>query len=212
MTSTDIRLAGAEDVEAVGDVLADAFQEPVTRWLVPDAAARPAIMSRFFTLVAEDALKAGNVYVIGDYAGAALWFDETGSHGEAPTAPEPGSAAGDGAAADEPDTRYQEVFGEYAPRWDALESIMTLNHPDTAPHHYLMVVGVRTAHQGRGLGAALIEAHHREIADAALPAYLEATSLDSRRLYQRLGYQDLGSPLQIPDGPPMFPMWRPAVG
>jgi GNAT superfamily N-acetyltransferase len=195
-TSSPIRVAGADEVEAVGALLADAFDEPVTRWLVPDEGARPPVMSRFFALVAQDAMKAGTVYVSGDYAAAALWFDETAPR------PEP----------EGPDLRYVEVFGRYADRWDTLAALMTANHPGFAPHHYLMLVGVHSTLQGRGLGSALLEEHHRRLAEAGLPAYLEATSQDSRRLYLRHGYQNLGRPLQIPDGPPMWPMWRPPSG
>ncbi|QYN34952.1 hypothetical protein K1T35_42510 [Pseudonocardia sp. DSM 110487] len=47
-------------------------------------------------------------------------------------------------------------------------------------------------------------------ADAdGLPAYLEATSLRSRSLYERHGFRDAGDPIQLPDGPSLWPMWRP---
>lgn len=41
-----------------------------------------------------------------------------------------------------------------------------------------------------------------------LPAYLEASSARSRRLYERLGFHFLGRAVALPDGPPMYPMWR----
>jgi GNAT superfamily N-acetyltransferase len=197
MIAPTIRTAEPHEAAPIGDLLADAFQEPVTHWLVPDPVDRPQIMAKFFALVAEDALGAGTVHVAGDYEGAALWFDMT-QHAPEPT---------------EPDPRYAAIFGQYAARWNTVDNLMTSNHPDAAPHHYLMIVGVRQARQGQGLGRALIEHHHRTVVDAAgLPAYLEATSPGSRRLYRKLGYQDLRAPLQIPDGPKMFPMWRPVGG
>jgi hypothetical protein len=39
-----------------------------------------------------------------------------------------------------------------------------------------------------------------------MPAYLEATSPDSRRLYHRHGYTDLGR-IDLPDGPSLWRMW-----
>jgi GNAT superfamily N-acetyltransferase len=181
----------------VGELLAEAFQEPVTFWLVPDAEHRPAIMTTFFGLVAEDSIRGGTVDVIGDYEGTAVWFDMAGP------AHEP----------EEPDLRYTQAFGRYGDRWDVFDQLTSSNHPHGAPHHYLMLVGIRPDRQGQGLARALLEHHHETVAGpAGLPTYLEATSAGSRRLYQRLGYQDLRDPLQLPDGPPIFPMWRPAGG
>ncbi len=71
--------------------------------------------------------------------------------------------------------------------------------------------------QGQGVGTALLDAHHETLATGAEPvaAYLEAASLDSRRLYARHGYQDLPQTIPFPDGKPatamMYPMWRPAA-
>jgi RimJ/RimL family protein N-acetyltransferase len=40
-----------------------------------------------------------------------------------------------------------------------------------------------------------------------MPAYLEASTEASRRLYQRLGFEDCAE-LRLPGGPQMWPMWR----
>jgi hypothetical protein len=42
-------------------------------------------------------------------------------------------------------------------------------------------------------------------------AYLEASSERNARLYDRLGFRHVRTPLQLPDGPPLYPMWRDAV-
>jgi hypothetical protein len=41
-----------------------------------------------------------------------------------------------------------------------------------------------------------------------VPAYLEATSSDSRRCYERVGFQAQSEERLAGDGPPFFPMWR----
>lgn len=41
-----------------------------------------------------------------------------------------------------------------------------------------------------------------------VPAYLEASSARSRRLYERLGFTFMGTTVDLPDGPAMWPMWR----
>jgi hypothetical protein len=40
-----------------------------------------------------------------------------------------------------------------------------------------------------------------------VPAYLEATSERNKALYLRHGFEVM-SELKLPDGPPMWPMWR----
>jgi len=46
---------------------------------------------------------------------------------------------------------------------------------------------------------------------ARLPAYLEANHPRNRDLYQRHGYQ-VRSVIELPDGPPLWTMWRTPMG
>jgi ribosomal protein S18 acetylase RimI-like enzyme len=79
-------------------------------------------------------------------------------------------------------------------------------HPHE-PHWYLPLIGVDPFHQGRGLGSALLS-HATAIADAArLPAYLEATNLNNRRLYERHGFEVVGE-IQFGSSPTMYGMRR----
>jgi ribosomal protein S18 acetylase RimI-like enzyme len=79
-------------------------------------------------------------------------------------------------------------------------------HP-TEPHWYLPLIGVDPARQGRGYGSALLR-HALAVADRdKLPAYLEATSPNNRRLYERYGFESIGE-IQHADSPPMWPMLR----
>jgi GNAT superfamily N-acetyltransferase len=62
-------------------------------------------------------------------------------------------------------------------------------------------------HQVQGLGSALLQ-HALKVVDRdKLPAYLEATSPDSRRLYERHGFEAIGE-IQAADSPPLWPMLR----
>lgn len=71
-------------------------------------------------------------------------------------------------------------------------------------------MAVRPDWQGTGTGTALLEAHHRILDAAGLPAYLEASGPDTRQVYLRRGYADHGRPIRLPDGPLMYPMLRPS--
>jgi GNAT superfamily N-acetyltransferase len=81
---------------------------------------------------------------------------------------------------------------------------MTQTHL-SGPHHYLFAIGVLPDLQGNGLGARLLAYGHQRL--GGLPAYLEATSPDSRRLYHRHDYHDLGE-IHLPDGPSLWRMWH----
>jgi GNAT superfamily N-acetyltransferase len=181
------------DIHAVAQLLAVAFDEPVTRWLVPDPGRHQQVMTGLFTLMAGDALASGgrvDVLATPDEqpVAAAIWFDYSTL---------------EGTPASEPDPRFNEVFGQFAHRWHLLDDLMTRNHL-AGPHMYLFAVGVLPGHQGHGLGGQLLEHGHRRL--GGLPAYLEATSADSRRLYRRHAYTDLGR-IDLPDGPAMWRMW-----
>jgi GNAT superfamily N-acetyltransferase len=83
---------------------------------------------------------------------------------------------------------------------------MDAYHP-REPHWHLPLIGVDPASQGRGVGSAL-QRHILEQCDRQkAPAYLEATSPRNASLYERLGFEALGS-IQVADSPPVVPMLR----
>lgn len=93
-------------------------------------------------------------------------------------------------------------------RVETIARLMAEGHPAGRAHEYLWMIAVAPARQGEGLGAALIR-HVLERCDReGLPAYLEASSERSTKLYERLGYSFTDNTIDLPDGPRMFPMWR----
>jgi amino acid transporter/ribosomal protein S18 acetylase RimI-like enzyme len=210
-----IMTIGPSQVASAGALAAAFFEEPVTRWLVPRTGRRQEVMARFFTQVALGAVTTGSVEALVNHDGnelaVAVWLDHTR---DAPT-PTPGHrphAHDDGSTATTDDTGSVagEVFVQGdAERWARLDAAMTAAHPVTG-HEYLLFVGVHPDQRGRGLGTRLLHQHHDDLDRAGTPAYLEATSPGNRALYARLVYHEHGRPLQIPHGPVMWPMWRPA--
>jgi GNAT superfamily N-acetyltransferase len=182
---------GAAEADAVAELVADAFHPlPAAAWLVPDPARRARLMAGQFAILVEHATAHGAVYRTGDRYGAAVWFDRT-----AP-APEP---------LDYP-ARLAAACGAATPRFLALDELIEKHHP-AEPHHHLALLAVSPAHQHRGLGTALLAHHHAYLDAHGIPAYLEASSEGSRRLYARHGYRT-GEPFRLPDGTPFWPMWR----
>ncbi|QLY30521.1 GNAT family N-acetyltransferase [Nocardia huaxiensis] len=83
---------------------------------------------------------------------------------------------------------------------------VTAAHPIEFPHRYLHVIVTLPEHRGKGAGAAIIT--DRIKAEPSLPAYLEASTERSARLYERCGFAHTGTPIVLPDnGPTLRPMW-----
>ncbi|MFF3407302.1 GNAT family N-acetyltransferase [Streptomyces sp. NPDC002742] len=196
-----IRVAGEADRELVVRLLDDAFQDdPVSNWVFPDPAHRrathPGLMAAFTDVV----LAEGRIDLAEDGSACALWLSvPAGKHeGEG----EDGGADEDGPArlraAVDPDNERVELIGR-----------LTADiHPEGRAHAYLWMIGVAPERQGEGLGGALIESVLDRCDREGLAAYLEASNARSRALYERLGFALTGRPLDLPEGPRMWPMWR----
>jgi ribosomal protein S18 acetylase RimI-like enzyme len=83
-------------------------------------------------------------------------------------------------------------------------------HPHSPPHYYLFAIGVDPEHQGRGIGAALLHVVLDRCDAEGVPAYLEASKPENRRLYERHGFSVTEEVSMAPDAPPMWLMWREA--
>ncbi|GAA1870529.1 GNAT family N-acetyltransferase [Asanoa iriomotensis] len=173
---------------AVVAILTEAFMDdPVVCWLFPDASERGRLQAGFYrSLLAHPAAQAG---LVGRGEGTAVWL--TLAAGQAPH-PDPPEAGGD--------------FGAHGARLLALGQALAQRHPGGERHLYLPAMGVVRRRQGAGLGSALLR--HGLSQAAGLGAYLEASSPRSRTLYMRHGFEDLGEPIRLDGGPPLWPMWR----
>lgn len=189
-----IREAGRDDRRALVETLVAAFQgDPVMTWWVPDPRRRLAILDSFFEVIADGFQPDGGLYLTDpDPVAAAVWV--------------PAGCQPSGDAAEHLVGRLVAAAEEYDDRLlEALE-LMEEQHP-VEEHEYLFFLGTRPEWQSRGLGSALLcEVLDRCDRDGT-PAYLEATSPESLRLYLRHGFVVTGE-LVLPDGPTMWPMWR----
>lgn len=193
-TTIEIGRATTSDVSTINEILGRAFQDdPVFRWIVPDDGTRRARLPSVFGAFTDVYVPLGESYVAGDGAGAALWAPA----GVEPFTEEQGEVFGE---------RMVEVLGADAERGFELNGLLEEHHPET-PCLYLQFVGVVPEHQGRGIGSRLLATVLEEADGTGIPAYLEATSSDNRRLYERHGFEAVGE-LTLPDGPALWPMWR----
>jgi len=191
-----IRDVAPVDVTEIAGVLAEAMgDQPVARWIMPVAQTRREIAPGYFEIYAEHAIKYGEVYatvdpVDGKLSGLALWFPFTS------LIPSPSDY----------DQRLKEAVGSAYDRAVELDAALEAHHPMEA-HHYLAFLAVRPDRQNHGIGSALLNRHHARLDAAGIPAYLESNEPRNRELYLRHGYA-VRSEIRLPDGPPIWPMWR----
>jgi len=191
-----IRDVAPIDTAEIACVLAEAMgDQPVARWIMPVAETRRRIAPGYFEIYAEHAIKYGEVYATvdatdGKLSGLALWFPFTS------LIPSPSDY----------DQRLKEAVGAAYDRAVELDAALEAHHPMDA-HHYLAFLAVRPDRQNHGIGSALLNRHHARLDAAGIPAYLESNEPRNRELYLRHGYV-VRSEIRLPDGPPVWPMWR----
>jgi ribosomal protein S18 acetylase RimI-like enzyme len=178
---------------AVGTLSAAFHRDPVFEWIYPDASHRRAALPHFFAVLVEQFASRHQVRTTPDVDGVALWLPPGEELlPEAVAEPVIGELVGGaGPAAD----RLMEAF-----------TILDAHHPHE-PHWYLGFLGVHPALQGLGLGSALLRATLAGVDAAGEAAYLEATSPENRRLYERHGFEVVRE-LPLPGGPSLAAMWR----
>ncbi|MFI5716581.1 GNAT family N-acetyltransferase [Nocardia sp. NPDC051750] len=86
--------------------------------------------------------------------------------------------------------------------------LLAREHPRRFPHRYLELIVTVPRYRGQGAGAAILGDRTRALAAAGMPAYLEASTERSSRLYARQGFVPTGATHTLPeDGPTLIPMW-----
>lgn len=191
-----MRPAGTVDVRAIRAMLARAFDDdPVAVYLFPSGWRRPAGLRTFFgRQMANDLLRHDGVFTTEGCRGAALW------------AP-PGKA---------PPSRLQAtrnvlpvvpyVVGQTLRRSLRFLAQVEAIHPHE-PHWYLETLGTEPAHQGRGVGSALLQPILRRADAEGVRAYLESSKAENVPFYRRHGFE-VTREVRLDAGPVIWAMWR----
>ncbi|CAN7142493.1 GNAT family N-acetyltransferase [Bosea sp. LjRoot90] len=192
MTSSAVRSASRNEEGAVSAVIVLAFAtDPMTRWSLGEAQTYLAVMPDLIRAFGAAAYDSDSAYVSDDFGGAALWLP-------------PGV---------EPDI---ETLGHLIrknadpaimPDVDAIFEAMERYHPKV-PHWYLPLIGADPARQGQGIGSALMRHALARCDREGVAAYLESSNPRNIPLYQRHGFEVLGT-IQIGSSPVLTPMLRP---
>ena len=173
------------------DVIVLAFAaDPTVRWTWPDPHVFLEHFPRFVKVFGGDAFLHSSAYRVEGFLGAALWLPPGIQPDEVALTTLVESTV--------PKERLGDVFG--------LLEQMGRYHP-TEPHWYLPLIGVDPAQQGKGYGAALMQRALAVCDRDHKPAYLESTNPRNVPLYQRHGFEVLGT-IQAGRSPQLVPMLR----
>ena len=180
-----------EDESAAIQTVVLAFAaDPMARWTWPNAQQYLAAMPRMVRAFGGRAFERGSAYRITGYKGIALWLppgvepDDDGLN-EVMQSTVSESQLEDGAAVFEQMAKY---------------------HPQE-PHWYLPLIGVDPAHQGRGIGDALMSYALDRCDRERAPAYLESSNPRNVSFYRRHGFDPVGT-IQAGSSPTLVPMVR----
>lgn len=191
MLTVTVHTAAPADRARVISAIVMAFSsDPMTRWTWPEPHAFLTHFPPFVDAFGGRAFDHESAHVLEGYAGASLWLPP-GIH------PDEERMA---------DLIQGTVAAERASVGAAIMEQMAAFHPDE-PHWYLPFIGIDPPMQGRGYGSALLQ-HMLERVDAeGHVAYLESSNPANVPLYERHGFEVLGT-IQVADAPPLIPMLR----
>lgn len=190
------RVATPQDSADVVEILVSAFHDdPAWSWAFPDSARRAEQHRRWWGLFVDGAMRFPWVWLTRGNTAASVWIppNELEFTQEQEALVEPLLA---------------DLLGPQASRVLHAVEMFDQAHPRGVPHFYLSLLATSTEHRGHAYGLRLLAENLRQIDEAGMPAYLEASNPANVPLYLRHGFEVLGS-FTIPEGgPEVFTMWR----
>jgi GNAT superfamily N-acetyltransferase len=191
----DATTATPADATELGSTLARAFHDdPMFVWIVPDEATRPAALRTFFGALARHVFTPiGTSVQLSEHAGAALWLPPGVSTTRFVSSILVGPSIG-------------WAFGMRLLTAYPLFMEMERAHPHE-PHHYLGVLGIDPAHQGKGLSKLLLAPTLARADAEKKPAYLETAKESNLAYYRRFGFE-ITREVRVKSAPPLWCMQR----
>ena len=190
------RIASPQESADVVEILVSAFyDDPTWSWAFPDPSKRAEQHRRLWGLFVDGATRFPWVWLTQGNTATSVWIppNETDLSDEQETALEP---------------LLIEMLGSRASRVLKGVEMFDQAHPRGVPHFFLSLLGTCPAHRGHAYGLRLLAENLREVDEAGLPSYLEASNPANVPLYMRYGFEVLDSFTLPEGGPEVFTMWR----
>lgn len=187
-----IRRADLDDLDTLTSVVADSYhQSAVAAWLVADPGERLRVLHSYIRVHILHALRFGQVWTI-DAAAVAVWLPHAGVQTTRVEDPQPW---------------LDLACGRYADAFRMLTTLIDAARP-AGPHQHLTVLAVATARRRCRLGSRLLQYPRRQADLPPRPEYVAACGVTSRDLLLRHAFRDHGPPIDLPDGPRLWPLLR----
>ncbi|MEV0154071.1 hypothetical protein AB0H57_10070 [Micromonospora sp. NPDC050686] len=179
------------DLDQITGLIADTtLLTPSATWLVPAPDRRRTVLAAVARIWAEHALLFGEVHLLPDGTGAAVWM-----HRYRPL-PLPVDFL----------ARLTTTCGDHVERFRLLDGVLSLHRPVTA-HNHLAFLAVPSP-PGRSIRIGqLLAGSHRRMATLGLPMYAETCDEALLARYHRHGYA-VGGSFRLPDGSVLWQLWR----
>ena len=184
---------GPDHAASVVSVIALAFAtDPVARWAFPDPHVYAQRFPEFIEAFAWGAFGSGTAFLALGGRGAAAWL-------------KPGSGPDEDRLLDIiRQSTSETIQRDLIPMLELMEAY----HPND-PHWYLPMIGVDPVMQGSGIGSALLRQGLAQCDAEGSPAYLESSNPRNIPLYERFGFEIVGT-IKCGAAPPLYPMVRKA--
>jgi ribosomal protein S18 acetylase RimI-like enzyme len=191
VSTVEVRAAGEAEQQAVIDVITLAFgTDPMARWAYPNPHTYLVVMPETIKAFGGNGFAHGAVHLVDGGRAAAMWL---------PPGVQPDSERLEALTTQHAPPERQADMGQVFEQ-------MGRFHPEE-PCWYLPLIGVDPACQGRGYGSALLRHALARVDRDRAPAYLESSNPRNVPLYERHGFEILGS-IQAGSSPTIVPMLR----
>jgi ribosomal protein S18 acetylase RimI-like enzyme len=164
-------------VQALGRAFAD---DPLMRWLLPNARRRHAVVPWLQRTSVAYSVRYGQVHTNDEVTGVACWLPPGGTAISTRRAIRTGSLA-------MPLKLGPRGFRRLT-RWQRAAQAMQRRHAPE-PHWYLYVLGVDPGAQGHGVAREILELHLAHADADGLPCYLETQEPRNPPIYERFGFR-----------------------
>lgn len=190
-----IRVATQADLDQVTEMMWLAFaDDPLWSWAFPDHAK----LKPWWRFLIGSALKHESVWVLGEFAAAAVWIPPS----QKELAPDEEELVGG---------LLEQLLGERAPEVMELLERFEAAHPHDEPHYYLTLLGTHPHNRGQGLGMRLLGENLRWIDSQGMPAYLESSNPRNVPRYESVDFETIGAFSPPGQAQAVSTMWRAAA-